>query len=267
MILHHLIAHTDFFCTSKLDDLLSIPPVAPRVMHAIVFKKLIPITDPTVKDLAQPFLETVQCHALLWFLGILHGDISNTNLMVDPESKKGVLVDFDLATIVHNDTEGSRPLHGNDRTGTMVFMALDLLDEEALQGKTPRLYRHDLESFCWVLLWICYCYDGGKRTIHYPFKNWINTTPQTCQGARFAVLNNLKQARAEPSQSYAGYAEILEGLIWYWVEYQNRRAMRRFFEEPDEIQMLQSVLGLLPRSPKIEMQWAHTYTHITLTAK
>ncbi|KAK7680266.1 hypothetical protein QCA50_016775 [Cerrena zonata] len=235
-------------------------------MRAVLFKKLLPITDTVIGDLAQSFFETVQCYALLWSLGIRHGDISVMNLMVDPESKKGVLVDFDLASVAHNDTVDPRPSNGNNLTGTVVFMALDLLDEKALQRKTPGLYRHDLESFCWVLLWICYCYDGGRCTLHYPFKNWIDATPQSCQGARFAVLNNLKQARAEPSQSYAGYAEILEGLIWYWVEYQNRRAMC-FFEEPDEIQMLQSVLGLLPRSPKIEMQWAHTYTRISPTAK
>ncbi|KAK7680253.1 hypothetical protein QCA50_016762 [Cerrena zonata] len=236
-------------------------------MRAIVFKRFLPITDPTVEDLAQPFLETVQCHALLWSLGILHGDISHTNLMVDPHIKKGILNDFDLATVAHNDTVDALPLNGNDRTGTMVFMALDLLDEKALQGKTPRLYRHDLESFCWVLLWICYCYDGGKVTLRYPFKDWTEVTPQYCQSDRFAVINNLKQAGAEPSKSYAAkYSKkLLRRVVKYWLDFHN--GMDTDCEEPGEIETLHFVLGLLPRSPKVEMQWAQACTHISPTAR
>ncbi|KAK7687799.1 hypothetical protein QCA50_009018 [Cerrena zonata] len=67
-------------------------------MRVIVFKKLIPITDKLGDDLAPPFLQTLRCHALLWDLGIQHGDISDTNLMMDPDSDKGILNDFDLAT-------------------------------------------------------------------------------------------------------------------------------------------------------------------------
>jgi hypothetical protein len=37
-------------------------------------------------------------------------------------------------------------------------MALDLLYESGV----PRLYRHDAESFAWVLLWICGHYDNGS---------------------------------------------------------------------------------------------------------
>ncbi|KAK7680265.1 hypothetical protein QCA50_016774 [Cerrena zonata] len=235
-------------------------------MRTTVFKKLIPITDTTVKDLTQPFLETVQCHALLWSLGILHGDLSVTNLMVDPESKKGVLVDFDLATIVHNDTEGSRPLHGNDRTGTMVFMALDLLNEDnseqGLERKIPRLYRHDLESFCWVFLWICYCYDNGKLVLHFPFKDWIDVTPTSCRRTRESVLTDLHAAKSRPTLLYVQYGGFSADVVDYWVLFYYRQAKaelygsRTKFEEPGEIQMLRSILELLPPSPNVEM---HTF--------
>ncbi|KAK7680254.1 hypothetical protein QCA50_016763 [Cerrena zonata] len=274
MITDHLprvIAHLNLFCTFKPDSLLGIPSVTPHIMRVIVFTKLIPITDTAVKDLTQPFLQTVQCHALLWSLDILHGDISVTNLMIDPESKTGVLIDLDLTTVAYNDTIDACPLHGNNRTGTMVFIALDLMgrdeDEDGLEGKLPMLYRHDLESFCWVFLWICYCYDEGKCTLRYPFTDWIDTTPEYCRRARLDVRHDLRLANVGPSNSYAWYKDRLLQVVKYWVSFHINDMDCDPFEEPDEIQMLQSVLGLLPRSPKIEMQWAHTYTRISPTAK
>jgi hypothetical protein len=59
----------------------------------------------------------------------------------------GILNDFDLATWVGHSTTNS------DRTGTLPFMAIDLLDGE-LEDRIPQLYRHDLESFSWVLAYI-----------------------------------------------------------------------------------------------------------------
>ncbi|KAK7680257.1 hypothetical protein QCA50_016766 [Cerrena zonata] len=232
-------------------------------MRMIVFKKLIPITDTTVENLSQPFLETIQCHALLWSLGIRHGDISVTNLMVDPESRKGILNDFDLTKVVN--TFDARSLRGNDRVGTMVFMALDLLKEKGLPGRIARLYRHDLESFCWVFLWICYCYENGKVTLRFPFKDWISTTPRSCRRARLDVTSDLDEVDTGPSKSYAGYEDLLPDVVEYWVSFHVN--MKATFKEPDEIQVLRSVLGVLPRSPEVEMQWAYTYTHICPTSR
>lgn len=62
--LPRVIAHQDFLCTSELHGLLAIPSVAPRIMRAILFKKLIPITDAAVVNLVQPFLEAVQCKCI-----------------------------------------------------------------------------------------------------------------------------------------------------------------------------------------------------------
>jgi hypothetical protein len=79
--------------------------------------------------------------------GIHHGDISLNNLMYaisktgDPV---GIVNDFDLAAWIGHLTSNI------DRTGTIPFMAIDLLDG-GLDRRIPRLYRHDLESFCWVL--------------------------------------------------------------------------------------------------------------------
>ncbi|KAG0708186.1 hypothetical protein DFH29DRAFT_893449 [Suillus ampliporus] len=62
--------------------------------------------------------------------------------------------------------------HGeNERMGTIPFMTLDLHMEHALHVHLKYLYRHDLESFIWVLVWVCLrCKDGilrssGSRTL------------------------------------------------------------------------------------------------------
>lgn len=91
-------------------------------------------------------------HYLLWRIGIVHGDISLSNLMYRQNrfDLVGMLNDFDLAAVVDPGTR-SPPKTGWERTGTLPFMALDLL--RYTKGEIKRWYRHDLESFAWCLFW------------------------------------------------------------------------------------------------------------------
>lgn len=73
----------------------------------------------------------------------------------------GVLNDFDLASVRSEDPNDPPPgPSGSERTGTVPFMALDLLTPAALKGEGPHLYRHDLESFLWVFVWLCHPYKA-----------------------------------------------------------------------------------------------------------
>jgi len=68
-------------------------------------------------------------HALLWRIGIAHGDISLYNLMYKEDNKYGLLNDFDLSTIlIPGDRNPNR--QGLERTGTLPFMAMELLREK-----------------------------------------------------------------------------------------------------------------------------------------
>ena len=116
---------------------------------------------------------SVAGHWALWQEGIEHGDISIGNLMYDPDTYRGVLNDFDLARSRAVDRKPS----SKDNTGTLPFLALDLLCNEAFDGLVRRLYRHDAESFTWCLIYICICmkkdYDGQIRTITpHPLSSW-----------------------------------------------------------------------------------------------
>ncbi|KIJ09868.1 hypothetical protein PAXINDRAFT_42733, partial [Paxillus involutus ATCC 200175] len=98
-------------------------------------------------------------HYVLWKAGIHHRDVSCENLMyyrVDG-NVVGVLNDYDLAS----SASSANPL-GNERTGTIPFMAIDLLNADGQVGKVKHLYRHDMESFIWVFVWISIQYKDGK---------------------------------------------------------------------------------------------------------
>src|SRR5713101_156777 len=82
--------------------------------------------------------------------GILHRDISSDNIMVD-RSKPDlwvILNDLDLAGRVEVEGEVSHAT-ARHRTGTLPFMALELLEEQS----TRHRLRHDLESLFYVAVW------------------------------------------------------------------------------------------------------------------
>ena len=116
---------------------------------------------------------SVAGHWALWHKGIEQGDISIGNLMCDPVTKRGVLNDFDLARL----STPNRQPSATDNTGTLPFLALDLLNERAFKGLVPRLYRHEAESFTWCLIYVCICMweDSGGRVRTrpgHPLSSW-----------------------------------------------------------------------------------------------
>ena len=73
---------------------------------------------------------------------------------------RGYLIDFDLASLVGRDS------HNLDPTGTMPFMALELLNSVRLgQAPAPHTYAHDAEAVCWVILWLGVQYEDGRKVI------------------------------------------------------------------------------------------------------
>ncbi|KAI5853656.1 hypothetical protein GGS23DRAFT_608368 [Durotheca rogersii] len=91
---------------------------------------------------------------------VLHRDISINNLMMNDEASANpswpsFLIDLDLAIPTDRKTASG----AKGRIGTRAFMAIGVLMGE------QHSFVHDLESFFWVLLWICIHYDGpGKKS-------------------------------------------------------------------------------------------------------
>lgn len=91
---------------------------------------------------------------------MLHRDVSVNNIMY--EMRNGgyhfILIDFDMAVILPTAAEGSLAASSSHRTGTLPFMACELIFDaaESLEpGWKPiqHLLRHDYESLFWVSLW------------------------------------------------------------------------------------------------------------------
>ena len=93
--------------------------------------------------------------------------------MWDDMRKVGVLNDFDLARFADQ-----RGASGQGNTGTLPFMALDLLSERGLRGVIPRRYRHETESFTWCLIRLYFATaedsKGQNRTRDpHPLRRWF----------------------------------------------------------------------------------------------
>ncbi|KAH9205216.1 hypothetical protein DL95DRAFT_528943 [Leptodontidium sp. 2 PMI_412] len=114
----------------------------------------------SVRELLEALRDAITGHRSLLENGkILHRDISENNIIITDHTAegdpKGRLIDLDLAKELD-----SMPSGASHRTGTMQFMAI-----EVLQGK-GHSYRHDLESFFYVFIWMCIRYgheEAGDR--------------------------------------------------------------------------------------------------------
>ncbi|KUI73954.1 hypothetical protein VM1G_09464 [Cytospora mali] len=118
--------------------------------------------------LLRAFKDCIQGHqSLRSEAGLLHRDISINNMMVNEKTHDspwtGFLIDLDYSI-----QEAQLLASGaRDRTGTKAFMAIGVLRGE------QHSFMHDLESFFWVLFWICIHYDGlGRGRVVDEFDKW-----------------------------------------------------------------------------------------------
>ncbi|KAJ2906934.1 hypothetical protein MKZ38_009797 [Zalerion maritima] len=109
----------------------------------------------------------IEGHESLRKAGILHRDISINNLMINEDDENpswfSFLIDLDLA--INERRDGVSGAQG--KTGTRAFMAIG-----ALLGE-QHSFMHDLESFFWVLFWICIHFNGPDNNRIIPeFDQW-----------------------------------------------------------------------------------------------
>ena len=104
-------------------------------------------------------------------------------MMYDPDLKCGVLTDFDLSIL-----QWEPRVIGTDRTGTVPFMAIDLLSEAYWRGLMKRLYRHELEAFIWVLPFTFLLYQDGMRLRNKYVDPWSTSDYNVCMEKKAAFL-------------------------------------------------------------------------------
>ncbi|CAD6501847.1 BgTH12-02093 [Blumeria graminis f. sp. triticale] len=142
--------------------------------------------DTTPLELICGLRDAIKGHKSLFMDSkILHRDISTNNIMLtDPKLNDGchgVLIDLDLAISLSDD---SCSADAKLLTGTMEFIALGILDAHAnpTGNGVVHSYRHDLESFFYVLISVCIrlgwpskksLFIGTLRKWYKDFKNKI----------------------------------------------------------------------------------------------
>ncbi|CAH0034559.1 unnamed protein product [Clonostachys rhizophaga] len=165
----------------------------------------------TVRELLESLRDAIKAHQSLYTKGnILHRDISTNNIIITKAEAsggfKGMLIDLDLAK-----ERGSGPSGARHQTGTMQFMAVEVL------RKTDHTYRHDLESFFYVLVWLCARHSwnngfdcGSKPPKESLLRKWeigsFNDIADAKEG--HMTVNSLKRIMGE----FAAILDILKPL-------------------------------------------------------
>ncbi|KAL1725451.1 hypothetical protein EV714DRAFT_240006 [Schizophyllum commune] len=155
-------------------------------LHRLVMQPFaIPLAEFSSKEeLLSAIRDAVEAHLVLCEeRGILHNDISEHNVMLRAQAsgqlRRGLLIDLDSAT--HYNGPRRTP-HDGHHLGTLPFMSFTLL----LRPNVPHWPIHDLESFLYVLMWICTSYAGpmsarepGFDPYQSPMGQWFSGDPMT----------------------------------------------------------------------------------------
>jgi len=136
--------------------------------------------------------------------------------MWDDRRKVGVLNDFDLAKFA-----GQAGASGQENTGTLPFMALDLLSEEGLRGVIPRRYRHEAESFTWTLVCLCLAtVENGKgknlTMDPHPLRKWFEDW-ESSRDAKIA-LQWRGHIRSDIPLVHSNAKTLARALHKYWLD-------------------------------------------------
>ncbi|KAI0122424.1 hypothetical protein F4814DRAFT_408678 [Daldinia grandis] len=182
-----------------------------------------------IRDFGKPICEASSRVALLRALegcitgheslrraGILHRDISINNLMINEDDSNpswpSFLIDLDLAIKEEEKQEGASGAKG--KVGTRAFMAIG-----ALLGE-QHSFMQDLESFFWVLFWICIHDNGpngpnGKRLnrVVPQFDSWNYADTEELAKLKLGTVSDEDIFRKTTAEFFTEYYESLVPLV------------------------------------------------------
>jgi hypothetical protein len=115
-----------------------------------------------------------------------------------------VLNDFDLA--VSTDSTSTSSKH---RTGTKPFMAIDLIHPDP----TVHMYRHDLESMFYVLVWITSRFHNGQEIADPPLQEWADNSGATLLKEKNSFLMSVPPRRTAQFESFGRWVGSMKTMM------------------------------------------------------
>ncbi|SZF02675.1 unnamed protein product [Blumeria hordei] len=152
--------------------------------------------ESTALDLLQGLRDAILAHRSLFMdARILHRDVSINNIILtDPavnDGLYGLLIDLDLA-ISLDDVKSNE--NRQTMTGTMEYIALGILEANLFETDKgyKHTYRHDLESFFYVLVSACIRFGrGNKRSSHtHVLSTWYTGTVEQMYQAKLGAMGS-----------------------------------------------------------------------------
>jgi Fungal protein kinase len=182
--------------------------------------------------------------------GMLQSDISIGNLMMneddDNHSWRAFLIDLDLA--IKEQREESSGARG--KTGTRAFMAIGVLLGE------KHSFMHDLESFFWVLFWICIHYSGlnGKARVVPQFEEWSYVGMEKLAKLKLGTISEEEIFLNTVKENFTSYY----GPLISWIK-RLRRVLfpgggRRKEEDRELFSLMKTVLEKARDDPQVSME-------------
>ncbi|KAK0612607.1 hypothetical protein B0T17DRAFT_649038 [Bombardia bombarda] len=180
----------------------TISPISNRVHRRVVLRDFgEPIYKASSRAALLRGLEgCIEGHESLHKAGFLHRDISINNLMINEDNNNAswpsFLIDLDFA--IKEQREGVSGAKG--KTGTRAFMAIGVLFGE------QHSFMHDLESFFWVLFWICVHYEGpGQGRVVPRFDKWNSMDTEELAQLKKGEINHEGDFLRTAEEDFASY--------------------------------------------------------------
>ena len=125
----------------------------------------------------------------------------------------------------------------------LPFMALELLENRGFEGKIPRRYEHELESFSWVLVWFSRCVLGGQESQLPPrLRQWLNNNNDAVYAFKLAFISD---RRSVPTTSDYEKFDLLT-QHWVWDNYMRQNIST----EKTDTELLRAITALCERCAK-----------------
>ncbi|KAF8220408.1 hypothetical protein L208DRAFT_1333898 [Tricholoma matsutake] len=187
-----------------------------RELHVLamsLYKKMWEVDS--VEEFQDIFVDCVECHYHAYATAkVLHRDLSENNLMFKyrEDCALGIVNDWDMAS--HLNATGEVPTStARHRTGTVPFMARDLLVDEP----PVHLYRHDLESFFYILVWAAVHFDIQNKMrlpTHAALRVWDDDSLKIAHYAKSTLFLTYEGAFSHVFRHVRGeFSNVLDNWI------------------------------------------------------